>query len=597
LFTIGTVGAGAAAGKMGKLTMGIGAAAAAAVLLSKELVEMINKGVRFQQVVDAVNIPLGEFNRRTAGLVDTMATYQAASKLQNAQVKISEEQFAALGVAATKAAQAAGEGPEGATTRFNRLTKAIISGRETALKEYGIEVSQTTDLIKFQAEALEKLTGNVGDFVAEAKTAEEQWSSFGNTLGTVIDFRMAQGGDDLERLTDLILGGSGALSQWEQDLISTKGELAEYYSILGDSTVIEMAHDDAVWESIQTLDNYDEVRQRLIDSGDEGAAQLLDEAQAYRQIAANAKMAAFWASEYNRISTDASQRFVKGATAGVVAGMKGLQAAAAKLAPSKKPKKGGAKRVPERLGFEQGDPTDIDLNLIDDIFATPEGDAAAARADEATREMRRKFAEKDKEDYFARQALLIEQQRSTFGHMLGLESEFYTKKKRFRDLDTEQQAAATKAMVSTTSSTFSSIADTIGASSEEAFNAQKAFLIPAAIMEGTMAAIAGFRSVMTSVPYPANIILAPLTAAAVAAATAKQVATIAGQKYGKKSGRPKATGSVNMSAGSLGSASGGGETNIVINNIVEGQTIHEAVFSTNRRNQQNGGEYFTTGAQ
>jgi hypothetical protein len=180
---------------------------------------------------------------------------------------------------------------------------------------------------------------------------------------------------------------------------------------------------------------------------------------------------------------------------------------------------------------------------------------------------------------------------------LASQAELNEEMNRLYQEDLENRRKAQEATVKSTSTVFSNIAQVIGASSEEAFNAQKAFLVPAAIMEGTMAAIAGFRSVMSTVPYPANIILAPLTAASIAAVTAKQVATIAGQQYGKKSGKPTAAGSVNMSAGSLGSASAGGETNIVINNIVEGQTIHESVFSTNRRNQQNGGEYFTTGAQ
>jgi len=177
--------------------------------------------------------------------------------------------------------------------------------------------------------------------------------------------------------------------------------------------------------------------------------------------------------------------------------------------------------------------------------------------------------------------------------MLGFEDEYYKKRKQYRDLDHEQRIKAEQAMVSTTASTFDNIANTIGQSSEAAFNAQKAFLIPAAIMEGTMAAIAGFRSVMQTVPFPANVILAPTYAASIAAATAAQVANIAKQRYGGGASKPTAAKATNFSGGSLGSGgSGGGGTTVINNIIVEGQTIQTSVVRANERAAQNGSPAF-----
>jgi hypothetical protein len=105
-------------------------------------------------------------------------------------------------------------------------------------------------------------------------------------------------------------------------------------------------------------------------------------------------------------------------------------------------------------------------------------------------------------------------------------------------------------------------------------------------MEGTMAAIAGFRSVMQTVPFPANVILAPTYAASIAAATAAQVANIASQKYGggSKGASPSASA---LSAGSVGRSESGGELNLTTNVIVDGNTIQRSVYRANRRAAQN----------
>jgi hypothetical protein len=168
-------------------------------------------------------------------------------------------------------------------------------------------------------------------------------------------------------------------------------------------------------------------------------------------------------------------------------------------------------------------------------------------------------------------------------------------KKRLAKEERDARLDAMQDTLSVTSDVFGNIANTIGDSSEKSFKAQKAFLIPAAIMEGIMSAMAGFRSVMQSVPAPANMILAPAYAASIAAATAVQVRNIAKQKYG--GGKASASnGAVrpNFSAGSLGGG-GGEEGDLTVNVIVSGQTIHQDIIKQNDIASQNGQRSFTTG--
>jgi hypothetical protein len=572
LFTVGTVGAKASAANMAALAAKVAIVATGVALLVGKFKEMADSAAEFQQVVDRVNVKMGAFNVQTAGMVDTMNSYQQAAKLQEAGLRVTEKQFAALGVAATKAAQAAGEGPEGADRRFNKLIKSIIKGSEGPMLEYGIQLDETTDKVKAQAEALEKFADKFGDVTVEAETAKEKLNEFNNTLGTVIDFRVARGTEAFSEFAASIIGTTETMSQWEQDLVATKGELADYYSLVEDSTVIEMAHDEQLWETIQTMDSYDDMRQRLIDSGEEGAAQLLDEALAYKQLTADIKMAAQWAATYGQLASGSAKTIAEAAAKAGASGLEGVINAAKELAPPREPARVVSKIRPRR----KKDLLDAPIGRRrTGIGATEGAEAGGLPFGEDIDPLMSVISKTERERLEEAREEAVEEQKKLNKEL----EELYIE-------DAKNREKAQDMALSSTIDTFGNIAKAIGTSSEAAFNAQKAFLIPVAIMEGTMAAIAGFRSVMQTVPFPANVILAPTYAASIAAATGAQVANIASQKYGggSKGASPSASA---LSAGSVGRSESGGELNLTTNVIVDGNVIQKSVYRANRRAAQN----------
>jgi hypothetical protein len=157
---------------------------------------------------------------------------------------------------------------------------------------------------------------------------------------------------------------------------------------------------------------------------------------------------------------------------------------------------------------------------------------------------------------------------------------------------------ATEASVSTAGNLFSNLSQTIDGSSESSFNASKAFAYSANIVETVLASTAAFRSVMQSVPYPANAILAPIYAGSVAVMGGVNGAKIRKQKY-QKGGGSGGGGSISkpsFNAGNMGreSSSGGGDS-YTFNVLVEGQTVFSSVLKQNELNKQTGDKHFRTG--
>ena len=559
LFTVGTVGAGSAAKKMGMLAAKIGIAVTAAAALGKAFFDLSEQSANFMRTVKEVNIPLERFNEQTKGLIDTTKTYQAAAKLQEAQVKITGDQFAALGAAATKMSQAVGD-PDGATARFERLTKAIITGRETALKEFGIDVSQTSDLIAFQAEALQKLTAEYSDFEAQLVTTGEKLIALKNTLGTITDFEMDSFKKQWSAITVNLAGGAEVMTQWETDLVATKGEMNNFFSILTTGDEILMAHNDAMWEGVDVAQVALEGSGKLIRSQREQAA-------AYRLIYNDLRRVVVLEETRARIAMQAASG-TRGAAGKIAGAARTSGATFAKRAAAgfdAATRGGGGGRIGgggdltaaegSALSFERGDPLAAgeDISLFQFELNATEIDG-----------MKQHNAQK---------------------------AELYKQ-------DAEEYKASQEEKLGVASSAFGNMGKIVGAAGEQSFNAQKALMAAETTTTGIAAAMKGYNQVVGMVPPPAGPILAAAYAATIGGVYAAKVKEIMSQKIGSKGGGAKsaAVSSANFSGGSLGQSQGNGGANITNNIIVEGQTIHSGMIRANERAAQNGEQHFTTEA-
>jgi hypothetical protein len=173
-----------------------------------------------------------EFNARTGGMIDTADSFRGAIKLQEAGLNANKEEIAAIGVAAAEMNRRLGGGPEGATTEFNKLTKAIIQGRESALLPYGIELSQTADKAAASREAMAALEAKFSGVSVEAETAKERMFAFNNSLGTIA---AAEFNGFLDAMNGLLFDQNGimdgltdSMSEYEADIIATKGAITEW---------------------------------------------------------------------------------------------------------------------------------------------------------------------------------------------------------------------------------------------------------------------------------------------------------------------------------------------------------------------------------
>jgi phage-related protein len=234
LFTVGTMGGRQGAASMAAMAAKIGLVAGAAGAAATKIKEMVDDAQAFGQVLRSVETDMSAFNKQTGGLVGTMDALQGAIRLQEGRngEPLAANQMAAIGVAATDMAQKLGEGPEGATRRFNQLVKAITTGRQTALKEFGIEIKSTSDLVKFQSEAIEQLTEKYGDLSVSAETATEQIYAFNNSFETVrdanIDAAVGSINNSFAELAITIFGGVDAWAEYENAIIATQGEIVTW---------------------------------------------------------------------------------------------------------------------------------------------------------------------------------------------------------------------------------------------------------------------------------------------------------------------------------------------------------------------------------
>lgn len=115
------------------------------------------------------------------GLIDTQEILKGYNKLMSAGVKITDEQYQIIAKRSVELAQATGQD---ATEAFKRLTESVSKGSQRALREYGVEIKNTSDLTKAQQEAVQKLTKGFEGLEVSAKTASERLFQLDNNLGT-----------------------------------------------------------------------------------------------------------------------------------------------------------------------------------------------------------------------------------------------------------------------------------------------------------------------------------------------------------------------------------------------------------------------------
>lgn len=144
----------------------------------------ISSSEDYYDVVNRLSVDMRKFNSDTKGLIDTMTSVRQANALTAAGIKVSAEQMAALGKYSAEFAQATGQD---ITATFEKMTNAVIRGSSRGLVPFGIQITETTDKTKAQAEALEQLTAKAEGVTVSAEDLNEKVYALQNTMGTLKD--------------------------------------------------------------------------------------------------------------------------------------------------------------------------------------------------------------------------------------------------------------------------------------------------------------------------------------------------------------------------------------------------------------------------
>jgi hypothetical protein len=602
LVTFGAVGqeklASSLTATIGKIT----AVTAAIGLAVAGFARMVSAADELGDLIKSNTTDMSEFSKKTTGLIDTMEALRGAVKAQEAGLNLSAEGLAAIGVAAENMAIKLGEGKEGATSRFNQLIDAVIGGRERALIPYGITLDETTDKQVAQAEAVQKLTEKYGNMEIAISGADDKMESLNNTMSTVRDAVIAEVWNDFaDSWVDIaanIFGGADAMRQFEQEILATNGTILQWeYSIDGLTNRL-LRNIDSIIRYGSFLGGPIGAIIGYYASKSDRVNKVVEEAEAERQsqVGYRTNKAKSEADKINYERELASFPMEYGDTrtarSGGVGGRGRGQRSDMEFTLEEVEAIETSMYSPRMADYSR--PTEIDSITRgggSGLIGTGTGASAYESQANASQAGRAAQIEQQIALEQERQQMMQQAARSNAEIMLGIEQDAMAEREKMYKMDAAARVDANQTAIGTVSDIFGNLADTMDESSERGFKAQKAFAISAGVIDTTLASISAFRSVMQTVPYPANVILAPITAASVMAAGMAAVAQIAKTQYG---GGAQSASSTSFSAGGLGASAAqqsGGQT-IVNNIVIDGQTVHSSLLNANRRASQSGSPAF-----
>lgn len=110
--------------------------------------------------------------------VDVIELHRAAVRTEQAGLRLSEQQFRSLVVAATQYADATGTD---ATQAIERLTSAVVSGTTEGLRPFGIHLREAGSIASRQQRAIDELTRRFRDQTVEATSLNDAMDRLKNT--------------------------------------------------------------------------------------------------------------------------------------------------------------------------------------------------------------------------------------------------------------------------------------------------------------------------------------------------------------------------------------------------------------------------------
>jgi hypothetical protein len=600
IFRLGTVGT-----KKAAADFGIAAAAIAAVGLG--LKKTLGEAVEFSQQWGNLTLEqrkgAAAMDAATKSLADTQVTFKAATKLTEAGMKPIPKLMESIGKLATDMSQKLGEGPKSAQARIERLTDAIAKGQTRALKEYGIDLENTEDLLLAQGEAMDKVIDRAENLTIEYQTMEERLFALNNNIDTSIGLSIDWFGslgpvssaldginDHLGVMNKAMMDSNGAVMDlvFSFDFLILKvaelatamvGPVATFFGV--DTTKAEKALKLA--ERKLTIDT---LSSKLIEKMVEDAKKPTVAApKTTKKVGAGGRRKG--AGE-EMIFTE-EEAFSSAFAADLAAAMEGERIS---VAPDL-----SAPIAAGLLGGIAGTGVEPGLDIYD---AQLEGLTAIQKELDAIIN-----SNEDRwlrEQQIEQEQMALEQQRTLFlqeqyamrndivlsetERMLGIEQEAVNASNRMWQSGLQSRMQMMQGF-------FGNLALLQHTRSKAMFKIGQVAAIAEAGIQGALGAVKAYQS-MAGIPYVGPV-LGAAAAGAVIAYTAAQIRQIRAQKFGGGSAPSAGVPAPSLAGGSTSFGEGefgqGGQT-IENTIILDGQVIHESVMNTNDSAQQQGRRSF-----
>lgn len=150
----------------------------------QEFADFLSRGGQAGDVFGNLKIGIDKASEATRGLISRFDLAVAANRAYAAGLRLTEEQLAALAVAAQKHAEATGGS---AAEAMDRLTGSIARGSSRALREFGIDLEQNGNRLVKASDAVNALTQRFGGMTSEADDAGDSIDRLKNQYNDLRD--------------------------------------------------------------------------------------------------------------------------------------------------------------------------------------------------------------------------------------------------------------------------------------------------------------------------------------------------------------------------------------------------------------------------
>jgi len=613
IFKVGSTGAGAATSKMKGLSAGMIAGKVAiigaAIAINKLRQHLNTLTSQYARLDETQKEAVQNMRKVTQGMISVGTAMKASGALATAGIKDQKVALEAIAKAAYEQGARFGEDSKQIQSRIESLTKILVEGRVTGLREYGISLKRTGDLATDQVAAINALRDATEDINVSYENMDDAIEAVGKGMESYllslysVTSESTKGANIFNVFKDVI--GSVALAL--NNAADTANNYHDDIKALRDAGATQGVIDDfKTWTSAlernkDMLADGEGDREKLLVYVTDLKERLDDLQQSAKNINAD-----LWANpDFYNVEVIKSV-------------MEGGDAVPAKEIKKKKPSRGGGggrrkEKQPETiddiLGIKKPEPIDsgFDTDIYDSGFDQTPAEIAKQKADEYEAALKLDERNKVLADFRLQQT---NAELDDYGHKLNLKQD-YIDKITSMDIDAnekhqmlqdeaakvelEQKQLLYNGIGESASQLFKGIAALQQVEGKKAFEIGKVAAIADTTIQGAMGAVKAYQS-MVSIPYVGPV-LGAAAAAGVLTYTGVQVAKISKQKY-NGGGNTSSSSASKVSTGGLGSSdyntSNTSNSGKVIENtiILDGNILHQSILTVNDNANQQGQRSF-----